>query len=93
MSRYVGLLMLVLTALLAVNFASDVLYERAVAAQVDEAEQADVAAAGTSERLPLTGLIRIPTGHWDQARILETSATRALQTAQVHDGKALVASH
>lgn len=83
MSRYAGLLVLLLGALFAVNFTSDVLYARAIAAQADEADQAAVAAAGAPARLPLTGLIQLPTGRWGQGRTHEFSAMPAVQTAQV----------
>lgn len=62
MSRYVGLLMLVLTASLAVNFAADALYERAIAAQIDEADDPAPLMATAPARLPLTGLIQAGTG-------------------------------
>ena len=61
MSRYVGLFALLLGTLLMVNFASDFLYARAIAAQADEEDEPiAVATAGTPDRLPLTGLVRRP---------------------------------
>jgi len=82
MSRYIGMLMLVLGALLLVNFASDVLYARAVAAQIDEEDEPPVVAVAVRDHLPLTGLIRAPTGRWGQGRVLEASAKPMTQTAE-----------
>jgi len=74
MSRYVGLFALLLGTLLLVNFASDFLYDRSIAAQTDEEDEPVVAATIAPRSLPLTGLVRAPTGRWGQGRVLEASA-------------------
>ncbi len=80
MSRYIGLLVLLVTALLAVNFTSDVLYARAIDAQVDDADEPAALAAATPERLPLRGFIQVATRR--------VSPTPAVQAAQIRDGEA-----
>jgi hypothetical protein len=75
MSRYVGLFALLLGTLLMVNFASDFLYARAIAAQTDEEDEPVVTATVAARSLPITGLIRSPTGRWGQGRVIGTSAT------------------
>jgi hypothetical protein len=82
MSRYLGLLALALSALLLVNFASDFLYARAVAAQVDDDGEPAAVAAVQANSLPLSGLIRTPTGRWGQGRWIEASPQPAVQTAE-----------
>jgi hypothetical protein len=81
MSRYVGLFVLLLGTLLLVNFASDFLYARAIAAQPDE-EEPVIAAATAPEPLPLTGLVRAPTGRWGQGRLIGASAAPMVQSAE-----------
>jgi hypothetical protein len=81
MSRYVGLFALLLGTLLMVNFASDFLYARAIAAQADkEDEPIAVVTAGAPDRLPLTGLVRSPTGRWRQGRMIEASVKSVQST-------------
>jgi len=82
MSRYVGLFALLLGTLLMVNFASDFLYARAIAAQTDEQDEPVVAAAIAPNPLPLTGLVRAPTGRWGQGRMLEASGKSVAQSAE-----------
>jgi hypothetical protein len=83
MSRYVGLFALLLGTLLMVNFASDFLYARAIAAQADEEDEPiAVATAGTPDRLPLTGLVRSPTGRWGQGRMIEASVKSVVQSTE-----------
>jgi hypothetical protein len=77
MSRYVGLFALLLGTLLLVNFASDFLYARAIAAQTDEEDKPVVTAAIAPDPLPLTGLVRAPTGRWGQGRMIEASVHSA----------------
>jgi hypothetical protein len=57
-----------------VNFASDFLYARVVAMQTDEADDPVVVAAAAPDRLPITGLVRAPTGRWGQGRVAGTLA-------------------
>ena len=66
MSRYVGQLVLLLRTLLLVNFTSDVLYARAVATQTDEEGEPVIVAATAPDNLPLSGLVRAPTGRRGQ---------------------------
>jgi hypothetical protein len=83
MSRYVGLFALLLSMLLLVNFASDFLYARAIAAQTDEDDEAiPVATAASPDRLPLTGLVRAPTGRWGQGRMIGVSDRPVVQSAE-----------
>jgi hypothetical protein len=82
MSRYVGMFVLLLGTMLLVNFASDFLYARAVAMQTDEADEPAVAAAAAPDRLPITGLVRAPTGRWGQGRVVGASATPVVQSAE-----------
>jgi hypothetical protein len=82
MSRYVGLFALLLGTLLLVNFASDFLYARAIAAQTDEEDEPVVAAADSPDRLPLTGLVRAAAGRWGQGRMIGASAKLAVQSAE-----------
>jgi hypothetical protein len=79
MSRYVGLLALLLGALLVVNFVSDVLSARAVMAQGEREDEPAVAEAVLRKPLPLTGLVRTPTGPSGHGRVLEASATPGAQ--------------
>jgi len=80
MSRYVGLLALLMGALLLVNFTSDVLSAWAIVAHGDGEDEPTVAEAAANA-LPLSGLIRTPTGRWGQGRVLEVSANPMTQTA------------
>jgi len=80
MSRYVGLLALLLGALLLVNFTSDVLSAWAVVAHDEGDDGPAVAAAAMPNPLQLSGLIPTPTGRWGQARALAASATVSSQT-------------
>ena len=82
MSRYVGLFALLLGTLLLVNFASDLLYARAIAAQTDEENEPVIAAADSPDRLPLTGLVRAPTGRWGQGRMIGASARPVVQSVE-----------
>jgi hypothetical protein len=79
MSRYIGLLVVVVAALLVVNFTSDVLYARAIASQVDDADEPASAVAAAPERLPLRGLIQVATRR--------APATSAVETAQIRGGE------
>jgi hypothetical protein len=82
MSRYVGLFALLLGTLLLVNFASDFLYARAIAAQTDEEGEPVVAAAIAPDPLPLTGLVRAPTGRRGQGRMIGASAKSVMQSVE-----------
>jgi hypothetical protein len=82
MSRYVGMFVLLLSTLLLVNFASDFLYARAVAMQTDEENGPVIVAATAPDSLPLTGLVRAPTGRWGQGRVVGASATPVAQSEE-----------
>ena len=75
------MLALLLGTMLLVNFASDFLYARAIVAQTDE-EEPVIAAATAPDRLPLTGLVRAPTGRWGQGRWIEAASRPTVQTAE-----------
>jgi hypothetical protein len=82
MSRYVGLFALLLSTLLLVNFASDFLYDRAIAAQADEEDGPIVVAASSPDPLPIIGLVRAPTGRWGQGRMIDASVRPVVQSAE-----------
>ena len=82
MSRYVGLFALVLGTLLMVNFASDFLYARAIAAQTDEEDEPVIAAANAPSALPLTGLVR---EEGDSLRILNAEGETKIAKKDVDE--------
>ena len=82
MSRYVGLFALVLSTLLMVNFASDFLYARAIAAQTDEEDGPVIVAVSAPDSLPLAGLVRAPIGRWGQGRTIGASVRPVVQSAE-----------
>jgi hypothetical protein len=79
MGRYVGLLVLLPSALLLVNFTSDVLSAWALVAHGEGDDGPTVAEAAMPNPLPLTGLIQTPTGRWGQGRALAASTTLSVQ--------------
>jgi hypothetical protein len=82
MSRYVGLLALLLGALLLVNFTSDALSAWAVIAhgEGDDGSTVAVAEVAMPNVMPLSGFIPTSTGRWAQGRVLAASATPSAQT-------------